>query len=113
MKMIRLVVFIFDALTILLSQVIVFERAGLVFCFNFHPSKSLSDYKIGVEVGGEYQIVLDTDWAELGGHGSRDRQATSHTDSSSKGFNGRRTEMMVYLPARTGAVWRRVGDTNM
>lgn len=95
------------------DKVIVFERAGLVFCFNFHPSRSLPDYRIGVEVGGEYQIVLDTDWAELGGHGSRDRQATSHTDSSSKGFNGRRTEMMVYLPARTGAVWRRVGDTNM
>lgn len=95
------------------DKVIVFERAGLVFCFNFHPSKSLPDYRIGVEVGGEYQIVLDTDWAELGGHGSRDRQATSHTDSSSKGYNGRRTEMMVYLPARTGAVWRRVGDTNM
>jgi len=95
------------------DKVIVFERAGLVFCFNFHPSRSLPDYKVWVEVGGEYRIALDTDWAELGGHGIRDRQATSHTISSSKGYNGRRTEMMVYLPSRTGAVWKRVGDTNL
>merc|ERR1719233_573942 len=92
------------------DKVIVFERAGLVFCFNFHPSKSLPDYRVGVDVAGEYQIVLDTDWAELGGHGIRDRQATSHTDNNSKGWHGRRTEMMVYLPSRTAAVWRRVGD---
>ena len=90
-----------------------FERAGLVFCFNFHPSKSLPDYRVGVDVAGEYQIVLDTDWAELGGHGIRDRQATSHTNSNSKGWHGRRTEMMVYLPSRTAAVWRRVGDNRI
>ena len=97
----------------LLSQVIVFERAGLVFCFNFHPSRSLPDYRVGVDVAGEYKIVLDTDWGELGGHGIKDRQATSHTVSSSKGWHGRRTEMMVYLPCRTAAVWKRVGDTKL
>jgi len=95
------------------DKVIVFERAGLVFCFNFHPSKSLPDYRVGVDVAGEYQIVLDTDWPELGGHGIRDRQATSHTNSNSKGWHGRRTEMMVYLPSRTAAVWRRVGDSRI
>ena len=95
------------------SQVIVFERAGLVFCFNLHSSQSLPDYKVGVEVCGEYQIVLDTDWPELGGHGSRDRKASSHTDSFSKGYNGRRTEMMVYLPCRTAAVWKRLGDSKL
>jgi len=94
------------------DKVIVFERAGLVFCFNFHPSRSLPDYRVGVETPGEYRIVLDTDWSEVGGHGVRDRQVTSHTDTTSKGFHGRMTEMMVYLPCRTAAVWRRVGDTN-
>jgi len=93
------------------DKVIVFERSGLIFCFNFHPSQSLPDYNIGVEVPGEYKIVLDTDWPELGGHGSRDRQATSHTNSSSMGYNGRRTDMKVYLPCRTAAVWKRIGDT--
>ena len=26
---------------------------------------------MGVDREGEYRILLDTDWAELGGHGSR------------------------------------------
>ena len=52
-------------------QVIVFERGGCLFCFNFHPSASYTGYKVGVDREGEYRIVLDTDWAELGGHGSR------------------------------------------
>lgn len=34
------------------DKVVVFERAGLVFIFNFHVSKSFTDYKIGVEVPG-------------------------------------------------------------
>merc|ERR1719244_761098 len=54
------------------DKIIVFERGNCVFCFNFHPTQSVADYKIGVEVEGEYRIVLDTDWKELGGHGSRD-----------------------------------------
>ena len=91
-----------------LVQVIVFERAGLVFCFNFHPTRSLPDYKIGVEVPGEYKIVLDTDWKEFGGHGTREREISSFTNKNSFGFNGRKTEMMVYLPSRTAAVWKKV-----
>lgn len=31
---------------------IVFERAGVLFAFNFHPSKSFTDYKIGVDIPG-------------------------------------------------------------
>jgi len=36
------------------DKVIVFERAGVVFVFNFNPSKSFTDYKIGVQVDGVY-----------------------------------------------------------
>lgn len=28
------------------DKIIVFDRAGCVFVFNFHPSKSFSDYKV-------------------------------------------------------------------
>ena len=62
-------------------------------------------------IKSEFRIVLDTDWKELGGHGIRDRTVTSHTASGSPGYNGRKTEMMVYLPSRTGAVWARVGPS--
>jgi len=36
------------------DKVIVFERAGLIFIFNFNTSKSFTDYKIGVQVDGVY-----------------------------------------------------------
>ncbi len=49
------------------DKVIVFERAGLVFIFNFNPSQSFADYRIGIEVAGTYHIVLNTDTKEHGG----------------------------------------------
>jgi len=39
------------------DKVIVFERAGLIFVFNFNPSKSYTDYKIGVQVDGVYPLT--------------------------------------------------------
>ena len=91
------------------DKVVVFERAGLLFCFNLHPSQSFTNYQVGVEVEGEYKILLDTDWSELGGHGSRDRTVTGMTTKNS--YNNRKNSMMVYLPSRTGAVWSRVGKS--
>ena len=40
------------------DKIIVFERGNCVFCFNFHPTESFADYKIGVEVEGEYRQRL-------------------------------------------------------
>ena len=49
-----------------MDKVIVFERAELLFCFNFHPNQSLPDYPVPVSRPGEYTILLDTDWGEVG-----------------------------------------------
>ena len=49
-----------------MDKVIVFERAGLLFCFNFHPNQSLPDYTVPVSRPGEYTVLLDTDWGEVG-----------------------------------------------
>jgi 1,4-alpha-glucan branching enzyme len=49
------------------DKVIVFERAGLLFIFNFHPTQSFTDYRVGVEVDGEYKIVLSSDDKQYGG----------------------------------------------
>ena len=43
------------------DKVVVFERADtLVFVFNFHPTKSFTDYKIGVQVPGTYPLFILT-----------------------------------------------------
>lgn len=49
------------------DKVIVFERAGLLFVFNFHPTNSFPDYRVGVDVAGEYKIVLSSDDKQYGG----------------------------------------------
>uniref|UniRef100_A0A8C2N6N9 1,4-alpha-glucan branching enzyme n=1 Tax=Capra hircus TaxID=9925 RepID=A0A8C2N6N9_CAPHI len=49
------------------NKIIAFERASLLFIFNFHPSKSYTDYRVGTTFC-TYKIVLDSDAAEYGGH---------------------------------------------
>jgi 1,4-alpha-glucan branching enzyme len=54
------------------DKMIVFERGGLLWIFNFHPTNSYTDYRVGVDVPGEYQIILDTDDKNFGGFGRID-----------------------------------------
>lgn len=44
-----------------------FDRANVVFIFNFHPVKSFQDYRVGVEAPGKYplQYVLGFSEASL------------------------------------------------
>lgn len=84
------------------DKVIVFERAGLVFIFNFHPSESYSDYRVGIEVPGTYRIVLNSDSKELGGHNRVD-QDTRFTTTPME-WNGRKNWAHVYIPCRTALV---------
>ena len=50
------------------DKVLVFERAGLLFIFNFHPTNSFSDYRVGVDVAGKYKVVLSSDEKQFAGH---------------------------------------------
>lgn len=70
------------------DKVIVYERAGLVFVFNFHPTNSFADYRIGVEVPGDYRPVLSSDEKRFGGQDRIDMNATHST--TPLGWNGRR-----------------------
>jgi len=84
------------------DKVIVFERAGCVFIFNFHGTKSFPDYKIGVEQPGKYKIVLDSDEEQFGGHKRLDHNVDYFTFP--EGYCGRRNSMMVYIPSRVALV---------
>lgn len=84
------------------DKVIVFERAGLVFLFNFHPSQSFADYRIGIEVAGTYRIVLNTDSKEAGGFNRVDESTRFFTTPME--WNGRKNWTQVYIPCRTAMV---------
>ena len=87
------------------DRVLVFERADLLFLFNFHPSRSLADYAFEAPPG-EYVLELDTDEGRFGGqerlqpgqhfstHGTKEAEPPCH-------------RLQVYLPCRTAMVLRR------
>lgn len=84
------------------DKVIAFERAGLLWIFNFHPSSSFTDYRIGVEQAGTYRIVLNTDAPEFGGLGRvKDDGRFFTTDFA---WNDRKNFVQVYIPTRTAIV---------
>lgn len=76
------------------DKVIVYDRAGLIFVFNFHPTKSYTDYRVGAPAGGKYRIVLDTDDKQFGGHGRLDHSTEFFTVND--GFAGRPDSIMVF-----------------
>lgn len=84
------------------DKVIVFERAGLLWIFNFHPSNSFADYRVGVEEAGKYGIVLNSDRPEYGGHSRIDEGTKFFTTPLE--WNGRKNFLQVYIPTRTAIV---------
>lgn len=81
------------------DKVVAFERAGLVFVFNFNGHQSFTDYKVGVEVPGKYKIVLDSDHHDFGGQTRLDHNTEFHTFPYE--YAGRQNHICVYAPSRT------------
>ena len=81
------------------DKVIVFERAGLLWIFNFHPTTSYTDYRVGVEAAGTYRIVINSDAERFGGFGNIDESTRFFTTPFE--WNGRKNFTQVYIPTRT------------
>lgn len=82
------------------DRMVVFERAGLLFVFNFHPTNSYTDYRVGVEVPGTYRIVLDSDSDEFGGYKRVDHEKTRCITEPME-WNNRKNFLQLYIPCRT------------
>lgn len=84
------------------DKVIVYERANLLFIFNFHPCKSFPDYLIGVELPGTYQVILYTDSKEYGG--VKHINETYLFKTNNFPWNNRKNSIKCYIPTRTAIV---------
>lgn len=80
------------------DQVLAFERGGLLFVFNLHPSNSYEGRVIPTRPG-TYSIALETDAAIFGGFGRIDPKVTYRA-------SGPDSSVSLYLPSRTGLVLR-------
>lgn len=73
------------------DKVIAFEKGDrLLFVFNFHPSQSYTDYRIGTWWSGKYKIVLDSDGRDVDGQGRVHWDVIHQTNND---------EWMVCLPS--------------
>lgn len=80
------------------DKVIVFERVGLLFIFNFHPVKSFTDYRVGVDEAGEYHVVLSSDDKIYGGFENIDVNVKYETTAME--WNGRKNWVQVSVLLR-------------
>lgn len=75
------------------DKVITFDRAGLLFVFNFHPTKSFTDYRVAIDVKGTYEIILSSDDKVFGGFDRLHKNVLYVTEDYN--FGGRRYSFQV------------------
>ena len=83
------------------KNLILFERCGLIFVFNFHPTQSQRDVYVSCHLtgGGSYRAVFSTDDAAYGGQEriSKNQIYRAKECEYGKGF-------CIYVPCRTAVV---------
>jgi 1,4-alpha-glucan branching enzyme len=86
------------------NKLLIFQRAGLLFAFNFHPNRSYPDYRFEAP-GGTYKMILDSDAPQYGGHNRlvADQQHITRCDAVA---NRKSDLLSLYLPSRTALVFQ-------
>ncbi len=82
------------------NKIVIFERRNLIMAFNFHSSRSISDYKFNAIGAGTYKIILSSDDAEVGGFARIDTSIEYHTLEAE--------QLSIYLPSRTALIMKKV-----
>jgi 1,4-alpha-glucan branching enzyme len=90
------------------DKVMAYERGDLVFILNFHPNKSFTDYPVDVSPG-KYELALNTDAPQFGGHNIVEGKQTYQSFSFNDGEQDR-NQVLVYIPSRTGFLLKRISD---
>lgn len=86
------------------DKLISFERGGLVFVFNFHPTKSYTGYPIGVNHEGPYRVILSSDSFKYEGTDRIDVSIAYYAKHDSNNWHYGNYTIQLYLPSRTALV---------
>lgn len=84
------------------DKVIVFERGNLLWIFNFNPTKSFTDYRVGTSWNTPHRVALDSDAEIFGGHKRVDDNGVYYPVEEP--WNERPNYIQVYIPCRTALV---------
>ena len=85
------------------ENILVFERAHLVFVFNFHPSQSQFSYDIQTTYTGKFNLIFNSDAPYFGGF-DRLKGNNVHISASKNNI----PMMPIYSPNRSVQVYERV-----
>ncbi len=88
------------------KQVMIYERAGVTFVFNFNPNTCFDDYIVKVSKGGKYKVMLSTDDSKFGGW---DRISTEYVYEAKR--SGKNWEFPLYLPPRCALCIQKIKDS--
>jgi 1,4-alpha-glucan branching enzyme len=80
------------------DKVVAFERGNLLWIFNFHPTESWANYRIGCSKPGKYRVALSSDAKEFGGFERID--LTNTYFSSPEPSHDMPHSVQVYIPSR-------------
>lgn len=83
------------------NKTMVYEQAGLIFVFNWHPSASIADYRLPVQMHGKYRLILNSDDAQFGGFDRVDASVEYFTEMGEDG----RPYLRIYNTNRTALVF--------
>ncbi len=83
------------------DKVLIYEKGGAIFAFNFHPNDSFEGYFVPVPEEGVYKVLLSSDDAIFGGAARADTRYVYHATRQPDGRIG----FLCYLPARCALVF--------
>ena len=83
------------------AKQIVYTRGGLVFAFNFHPTASVTDWRIPVPQRTDYCLLLNTDDVDFGGYGA---VTGVHYPWQAIEMESVAQSIQLYVPARSAQV---------
>ncbi len=86
-----------------LAKILIFERDGLIFCFNFHPGASVSDYTVELPPG-VYRLKLNSDAKEYCGFGMVQPDQRYFTCKTPASDGSTYQAVKLYLPCRCALV---------
>ena len=87
------------------NKCLIYERAGLIFLFNFHADGSIPGYAFVVPEAGKYKIILNTDHANFGGHGRINEEMVYSTQFDETTSTN---QLSIYFTCRTAIVLKKV-----
>lgn len=88
------------------ENVMAYKKGGVIFLFNFHPTRSFKEYGVPVDFAGKYKVIFNTDNKEFGGY-SRIAENVEYKTTKLPD-KGDMDGIIIYLPSKTAMVLEKV-----